>query len=206
MNLCLNVLAVNNLLNCLLFFDVDPALLNNFLHKVGNNIVIHLHSDILMDNSRLLGICCLDLLVENQAPEIDIGMLDWYVGILFVGRLPDLLRAEVLDIGEEVLVVELYFLNLEVVRGELWEAMLFRHETLELELGLIFLIWVTFLVVGLKEFKIVHHFGLLGEDCSHHIHHQPLVVSSASLRKEMLENQLSNMIISVSSLKAPVQD
>ena len=49
------------------------------------------------------------------------------------------------------------------------------------------------------------HFGWFGQHCRHYIHHQPLVMSRASLRQQLFEYHLCCLVVSITALQAPVQ-
>ena len=161
MYLRLEVLIVDDVLDDAIVLDFCATFAHNFLHEVGDDVVVHLHSNILLDDAWFLGVGCLDLLVQDKTPKVHVGVIDRNCCIFLLVCFPDLVRAKVLDVGEEALVVEFQFLNLKGVSRELRKTMVLRHKRLELKLWLVLLVWVMLLVMSFEKLKVVSHPSLL---------------------------------------------
>ena len=132
MDLGVLVLTVDDLFYHALLFDLDATFLDDFLHEVRDNVVIHLNFHGVLDNAWFFSISCLDFLVEDETPEINVRVLNCYGGLFLIVNFPNLFWTKVLDVREEILIVKFQFLNHQILWRILWQSVFFWHERLKL--------------------------------------------------------------------------
>ena len=98
MYLGLRVLVIDDVLDDSIVLNLRAMLCDYLLHEIRKDVIVHLDLNVLLNDSRLLSIRCLDLLVQNETPEVHIRVLYRQGCILLVICFPDLLRAKILNV------------------------------------------------------------------------------------------------------------